>query len=614
VFNDGRFKLLTGKFMHRHPGLRWLFTLIIALALGFTGWRIFHADQQFRVPFVRLADARTAIVQAEDGFPLPATLKPGDRIELPALAASARIALIKTANLNLLPGDAAYDLVVQHANTHDAPVAVTVHTVHFANKFAFRALSAWGLFSFVTYPLCLAIIALLSLWKGRTREASGLALWAFTFLLGLTLQFVPCDGIVGLAVLLTSNVLFLLARIGFYIMAEAITSPLLPPRARTIWRVVFLLVFGLGAIQSLAGPLIFVGYGWAELIRPAYGVMLTVSYTVPLAMLLAVWARASAVQRLRLRWMISCSAFYVMAIFLINTPIFGPMASPPIARVMISLSLTGLLYTVLRTRLLDFTVVLNRTLVYAATTSLVLGLFALFESQIERIAVGERTSLLLELIVPLALGASLTTVHRRIDALVERLVFRRQYRQEQALRRFAREAAFVTVPDKLLELTAVELRRHIGAPWVGLYESASPGYALVQQSGDHALPVQIDADDPTVIALRAHDPEVDLHDRAGLLRRDGYAFPLQVRGELLGLLVVGSRPQEHYSSEERELFALVAHEVGAALFAIRAHIGDEQLADARRREMILQEALETARVREIALLDMLRVGFQKQTG
>jgi GAF domain-containing protein len=99
-----------------------------------------------------------------------------------------------------------------------------------------------------------------------------------------------------------------------------------------------------------------------------------------------------------------------------------------------------------------------------------------------------------------------------------------------------------------------------------------------------------------------------------MLRRDGYAFPLQVRGELLGLLIIGSRPEEHYSSEERELFALVAHDVGAALFAIRAQIGDEQLAEARRRETILQEALETARVREIALLDMLRVGFQKPTG
>jgi hypothetical protein len=262
--------------------------------------------------------------------------------------------------------------------------------------------------------------------------------------------------------------------------------------------------------------------------------------------------------------------------------------------------MVGLLYAVLRTRLLDFSVVLNRTLVYAATTSLVLGLFALFESQIERIAMGERTSLLLELMVPLALGASLTTVHRRMDALVERLVFRRQYQQEQALRRFAREAAFVSAPDSLLQLTTTELRRHIGAPWVGLYENTPQGYALARQSGDRALPTQIDADDPVVIALRAHESEVDLHGRASALGHDGYGFPLQVRGHLLGVLVVGPRPGEHYSGEERELFAHVAHEVGAALFAIRAQISEQHLVEAR--------------LRETTLLDALRASGQPQPG
>lgn len=43
-----------------------------------------------------------------------------------------------------------------------------------------------------------------------------------------------------------------------------------------------------------------------------------------------------------------------------------------------------------------------------------------------------------------------------------------------------------------------------------------------------------------------------------------------VRGSLLGALVVGQRPGEHYVADERELLFHVAHEVGAALFALRA--------------------------------------------
>lgn len=38
-----------------------------------------------------------------------------------------------------------------------------------------------------------------------------------------------------------------------------------------------------------------------------------------------------------------------------------------------------------------------------------------------------------------------------------------------------------------------------------------------------------------LIALRAHEPDVDLHDRAGALQQEGYAFPLNVRGQLMGL-------------------------------------------------------------------------------
>lgn len=597
--------------MHRRQVLLWWLTLVVVLAVGYLGWLIFQPGLRFSLPTFDITDARTEVVQPEPGAPVPAGLKPGDRIDLPALAPATRIALIKSANQNLLP-DAAYDFVVLRAGAEGAPALVTVQRVADARQSTVMGSLDWGLLGFVSYPFCLSAIALLALWKGRGRDAMGLALWATAFLVGIAMQFVPSDRAIGLAVLLASNMLFLLARIGFYVMAETMATPLLAPRARKGWRVLFSIALGLGALQSLGGPLVFVAYGWAELIRPAFGVTLTLSYAVPVAMLFAVLPHADATQRLRLRWVSRCGALYVAAIFLINTPIFGSIASWLVARGMFSLSMVGLLYAVLRTRLLDFSVVLNRTLVYATTTSLVLGLFALFESQIERIAMGERTSLLLELLVPLALGASLTTVHRRIDAVVERLVFRRQYQQERALRRFAHEAAFVSTPDSLLQLTADELRRHIGAPWVGLYETAPQGYVLARQSGDRALPRLIDADDPTVVALRAHEPEVDLHDRAGVLRQQGYAFSLQVRGQLLGLLVIGSRPDEHYSSEERELFAHVAHEVGGALFAIRAQISEKQLVEARQREATLLDLAE-ARLREITLLEALQVARQPTT-
>ncbi|WP_458068272.1 GAF domain-containing protein [Rhodanobacter sp. BL-MT-08] len=588
--------------MHRRQGVLWLLTLIVVTAIGYVGWSLFAPTPRSGFPIVRLANAHVAVVLAEDSVLLPSQLRPGDRIDLSALAPATRIALIKSTNLNRLPNDSAYDLVVRHAGAEGAPTVITVHGVSLNQKSPVQRLLDWGLLTFFSYPFCLSAIALLSLWRGRGRDAMGLALWATAFLLGLTLQWIPSDGAIGLTVLLASNVLFLLARLSFYVMAEVMAATLLTPRAARGWRIAFFVMLGLGAIQSLAGLLAFVAMGWAELMRPAYGVVLTLSYAIPVAMLFSVLPRASSAQRLRLGWVTRCGAIYVAAIFLINSPIFGPVASPLIARGMFSLSLMGLLYGVVRTRLLDFSVVLNRTLVYAATTSLILGLFALFESVIERIAVGERASLLLELLVPLALGVSLTTVHRRIDGLVERLIFRRQYLQESTLRRFAHEAAFVSNPDSLMELTVTELQRHIGAPWVAHYESSRQGFALARQSGEHALPECVDVDDPAVIAVRAREPEVDLQNRGGVLRDEGYAFPLQVRGQLLGLLVIGLRPDEHYSSEERELFAHVAHEVSSALFALHAQASEAMLDEVR---AMARASEERARASEALLLQLL---------
>ena len=584
--------------MHHRQGLRWILTLVIVMAIGYVGWGLFGPGQRFKLPFFKFINAHSAMVLDEDGAPLPTQLRAGDQVDFSMLAPSARIALIKSTSLNILPKDSAYDLPIRHAGAEGVPTVITVHSiVSNHGKSPVQRLLGWGLLSFLTYPFCLSVIAFLALWKGRGSDAMGLALWATAFLLGVALQFVPSDGGIGLAMFLGSSALFLLARFGFYAMAEAMAAPLLTTRAITIWRASFFALLGLGALQSLGGPLAFIAFGWAGLILPIYGVTLTLSYVLPVVMLFAALARARSSQqlRLRLRWVAGCGAIYVVAIFLTNTPLFGPVASLLIAHGIFSLSIVGLLYAVLRTRLLDFNVVLNRTLVYAATTSLVLGLFALFESLVERLAVGERAGLLLELLVPLALGASLTTVHRRIDGLVERLIFRRQYRQETALRRFAREATFVSTPDRLMELTVTELQRHIAAPWVAFYESGPQGFTLARQAGEHALPACVDIDDPAVIALRAHEPEVDLHDRAGALQHEGYAFPLKLRGQLSGLLVIGPRPDEHYSSEERELFAYVAHEVSTALFAIRTQINEQHLAEARLREITLMEALRFGR-------------------
>ncbi|MGH2447770.1 MAG: hypothetical protein ACRDFS_04105 [Chloroflexota bacterium] len=70
------------------------------------------------------------------------------------------------------------------------------------------------------------------------------------------------------------------------------------------------------------------------------------------------------------------------------------------------------------------------------------------------------------------------------------------------------------------------------------------GTCPLRAGGTQNLPPQVAADDLALVKLRAHDPEVNLHEAPSAIGRDGYAFPLRVHGHLLGVLIVGPRPGE----------------------------------------------------------------------
>lgn len=576
--------------MHRRYGLLILLTALIVLA---SAYLIFATSQRPGLPFsIQVADAHTAVVEPIPGISWPPALHPGDQVDLAALPRATRIAISITGDLSALPSQRIYMFMIRRGATL---VPIPIKTVRWN-----AASSVWPLYWTTRgFGLLLTAIALLTVWRGRDRAAAGLALWAVTFLAAYNAAFVPSDGVLGLGLLLGEMSFILLARVGFYMMAESMVGTALAPPARTWWRASFLMLLGLGAIQALGGPLAFVASGWAELLRPEYGVALTASYLVPVALLFVSYRQAPATQRLRLRWMLWSSVVLVGGIFLSNTPVLGFFASIITSRFMFAAAMLGFLYAVLRHRVVDISVVLNRALVYAATTSLLLGLLALLESLIERTTLGRGASLMLELAVPVGLGAALSTVHRRIESTVEQLLFRRQYREDTALRGYARECAFVTQPDNLLDLTVDQMSLHTDAPWVALYEYTPEGFVRTRQRGSRELPARLDLDDLALVKLRAQATEVDFNGTPSRLGREGYAFPLRVRGRLLGILVVGPRSDEHYVADERELFAHVAHEVGAALFALRAQATEER---AQASEALLDEA----RARNATLLELLR--------
>ncbi|MGH8415313.1 MAG: hypothetical protein ACRESX_11340, partial [Gammaproteobacteria bacterium] len=263
------------------------------------------------------------------------------------------------------------------------------------------------------------------------------------------------------------------------------------------------------------------------------------------------------------RWILWSSVIWVLGIILSNTPVswLGPVASNVIYLVAYVITMAGFLYAVLRHRMVSISVVLDRTLVYGSVTAFVVGILAAVNSLAQHAALGSNASLLLQIIVPLALGIVLGQVRNYADRFVERVFFRRKYLAEKALRRFARHCDGYENSQELLTATAQIVHQKLLVLAVILYVRNSDQYIAAQRAGEVVYPETVKVDDAAFAAARSGATGIDLSQMHSVLGADGYVFQMGAQA----IMVCANRPGEHYASDERKLLAYLARQVGAAL-------------------------------------------------
>jgi hypothetical protein len=294
-------------------------------------------------------------------------------------------------------------------------------------------------------------------------------------------------------------------------------------------------------------------------------------------MLVVSYGAAEVSQRLKLRWMLWSSVLFVFGVYAGDTYALGFVPSVIANTLGELLGLVGFGYTLLRHRLVDVSVIIDRTLVYGATTALVVGIVAAMNSLALRATLGEGTGLLLQIVIPLALGIVLVRVRKFLDRAVERVFFRRKYLCERALRAFARHAGHIDDASSLLDSAVREISRAIGTPGVALYSVEASGLTRLKQSAQGSFPMSIESNDAALVALRAERKAIELEEYPGGLGGDGCLFPMMVLGNLRGAIVCRNRPGEHYGNDEKKLLSHVAREVGAAWRILRARENEEVL-------------------------------------
>ena len=229
---------------------------------------------------------------------------------------------------------------------------------------------------------------------------------------------------------------------------------------------------------------------------------------------------------------------------------------------------TLITYALLGRRALDVGFVLSRTIVVAIVSLIVLASFILLEWALGTVLAGasHATGVAANAALALALGLSLSFIHRRVDTMVDRLMFRKRHEDERALHDFAREAAFVTDCDALFDRAIENVRDHTDARSAALLLRQNGCYSSVRSFGNPAE--QASENDAAVLALKTWHQPLDPHRYATALRGD-LALPMSARGQLLGIVLCGERSNgEAYAPDEVEALSRFAQGVGSALDAL----------------------------------------------
>lgn len=216
----------------------------------------------------------------------------------------------------------------------------------------------------------------------------------------------------------------------------------------------------------------------------------------------------------------------------------------------------GMTYALLNRRVLDVGFALNRVAIFSGVSIVVVGAFMLVEWALSSWLQQQShtTSVVVGAAVALLLGFSIRFVHDRVEHVLDRVFFRKRHEDEEAIRRFAREAAFVTDPALLVTRTVDVLERHADASFARL--------ALSNGNGKYA---DVGENDPAIVSLRTWHRKLDLHGIETQFEGE-FAYPMVARGQLIGALLLGpKRSQESYAPDESDAIEDLAHHVGGVL-------------------------------------------------
>jgi signal transduction histidine kinase len=278
---------------------------------------------------------------------------------------------------------------------------------------------------------------------------------------------------------------------------------------------------------------------------------------------------ASPAERQQFKWVVVGLVGFVVTQLIVLIPLNALLTSPavsadPARRLVLSAipdtlwQLNNLFiavtitFSVLRYRLWDIDIFINRSLVYGALIVSVIGLYmigvglasVLFQSVGNTLLAILATGLIAVLFHPL---------RQRLQSAINHLMYGERDDPYVALSRLGRRLESSLASEAVLPTVVTTVREVLKLPYVAIYlQQDSHGYKIVAEAASPSLRIE---------GGRIRVPGME---------REGRCIPLIHQGETLGYIVLGPRaPNEAFSSTDLHLLEDLAPQVGVAVHAVR---------------------------------------------
>jgi signal transduction histidine kinase len=331
---------------------------------------------------------------------------------------------------------------------------------------------------------------------------------------------------------------------------------LLSPRWRIVfWSGVLGLVMSILAMAIHPGPLeawdigpnpygVPVAEGVLDIMVSLGQLMLGISFAGAIISFVLRYRRSSGIGREQMKWLVYALGLMLMGVVVGSFMMVAWPDSPLVGELLITMTTLSVLgiavaagIAILRYRLYDIDLVINRTLVYGALTACVIliyvlivgGLGALFQTRANPFLALLATGLVAVLFQPL---------RGRLQRGVDRLFYGQRDDPLGTLSQLGRKLETAIDPEVVLPTLVETVAQTLRLPYVAIILRTGEKFILTAQTGQEV---------------------------AGVIR-----FPLIYQGETIGQLMAGPRGRgEPFSKTDEHLLENIAHQAGPAVHAVQ---------------------------------------------